>query len=116
MFTEVQLNLLLGFVKVLVSHGVEVKVFTTTANGKTELDVKANDEYSVEGVQVIYFKRFFRDNIYISPALWKRLYFECKNYDVIHIHSWWNILVLTAALICKIRKVKTIISPAWNVK
>ena len=63
----------------LVNAGEEVKVFTTTANGKTELDVEPNREYGVDGVRVVYFKRIFKDPIYISPALWKRLWRECKD-------------------------------------
>lgn len=95
----------------LVHAGEEVKVFTTTANGKAELDITPNTEQIVDGVPVIYFKRIFKDPIYISPALWKQLSRECREYDVIHIHSWWNILVMVAAFICKKKKVKTIISP-----
>jgi glycosyltransferase involved in cell wall biosynthesis len=95
----------------LANAGTEVKVFTTTANGNEELDVQMNKEHSVDGVDVIYFKRYFKDPVYISPALWKRLYRDCKNYDVVHIHSWWNMLVMAAAFICKIKKVRTVISP-----
>lgn len=95
----------------LVRAGMEVKVFTTTANGKDELDVKTNIEYDVEGVKVVYFKRLTKDHSHITFSLWKQLYRECKNYDVVHIHSWWNILVLIAAWICKRQKVRSIISP-----
>ena len=95
----------------LVQAGAEVKVFTTTANGKTELDVTPDREYDVDGVTVIYFKRIFKDPFYISPALWKTLAHDCQNYDVVHIHSWWNILVMKAAHICKKKKIKFIVSP-----
>ncbi len=95
----------------LVNAGVEVKVFTTTANGNKELEVEPDKLYNVDGVTVIYFKRIFKDPVYISPALWKQLYREGKQYDVVHIHSWWNILVMIAALICRLKKIKTIISP-----
>src|SRR5437868_14179417 len=95
----------------LAQQGHEVKVFTTTANGKKELDVTPGIEYVNEGVSVIYFKRWVKDHKHVSPALWKRLYKECKDYDVIHIHSWWNILVLVSMMICKLKKVKTVLSP-----
>ncbi len=91
--------------------GMYVKVFTTTANGASELDVIPGKEYTVDGVQVTYFKRIFKDPYYISPALWKQLYRECKNYDVVHIHSWWNMIVIVAAFICKTKKVKMVFSP-----
>jgi len=95
----------------LAEQGNEIKVFTTTANGKYELDVAVNVEHNVDGVNVIYFERIFKDHIHISPMLWRRLYQECKNYDVVHIHSWWNILVLASAFICKLKRVKTVLSP-----
>lgn len=91
--------------------GTEVKVFTTTANGSEELDVKPGEEYTVEGVKVIYFKRLTKDHSHISFALWKKLYKECANYDVVHIHSWWNILVLVAAFISSKKKIKIVLSP-----
>jgi glycosyltransferase involved in cell wall biosynthesis len=94
-----------------VNAGADVKVFTTTANGSSELEVIPGKEYAVDGVNVTYFKRIFKDPYYISPALWRKLYYECKNYDVVHIHSWWNMVVIVAAFICKRKKVKMIFSP-----
>jgi glycosyltransferase involved in cell wall biosynthesis len=93
------------------SAGADVKVFTTTANGASELDVIPGKEYIVDGVKVTYFKRIFKDPYYISPALWRKLRHECKNHDVVHIHSWWNMIVVVAAFICRKKKAKVIFSP-----
>lgn len=95
----------------LVRAGEEVTVFTTTANGKKELEVAPGVEHTVDGVEVVYFKRQTKDHTHASVALWKRLHKECGNYDVVHIHSWWNALVLGALFICKRKKVKTVFSP-----
>jgi len=95
----------------LAAAGEDVTVFTTTANGKTELDITPGKEYNVEGVKVIYFRRQTKDHSHISIDLWKQLNRECRNYDAIHIHSWWNLLVMGAAFICKRKKVKPVISP-----
>ncbi len=95
----------------LVYAGAEVEVFTTTANGNEELDVKPGTVYTIEGVKVTYFKRQTKDHSHVSFRLWKHLYKECSGYDVVHIHSWWNVLVLMAVFICKKKKVKTIVSP-----
>jgi glycosyltransferase involved in cell wall biosynthesis len=95
----------------LAGAGHEVEVFTTTANGKSELDVIAGRANIVEGVQVTYFTRLTKDPTHVSPALWKRLLSDCQKYDAVHIHSWWNILVVVAALICHRKKVKVVISP-----
>jgi glycosyltransferase involved in cell wall biosynthesis len=92
-------------------EGHDVSVYTTTANGKTELDVIPGKEINVDGVKVIYFKRITGDHTHISPALWKHLYLHVKKFDVVHIHSWWNPLVLGAAWICKIKGVKPVFSP-----
>lgn len=95
----------------LANAGQNITVFTTTANGAEELDVRPNTEQDVDGVKVIYFKRVFKDPFYMSPALWKRLYKEGKQYDAVHIHSWWNMIVMVAAFICHRQKIKVIISP-----
>ena len=95
----------------LVNEGQNVHVYTTTANGISELPVKPNETILVDGVPVTYFTRITKDNSHISPRLWRHLYATSRNYDIVHIHSWWNPLVIIAAMICQARKVKVIISP-----
>jgi glycosyltransferase involved in cell wall biosynthesis len=95
----------------LAANGHEVDVYTTTANGKTELDVIRGKAIDVEGVNVTYFKRITGDHTHVSPALWLKLYKTAKNYDVIHLHSWWNILVVVAARIALMSNTKVIIAP-----
>ena len=95
----------------LVAAGHDVDVFTRTANGKFELEVPHGEQVDVDGVKVTYFTRLTKDPTHISPALWKHLRQHCQNYDVVHIHSWWNVLVIVAALICHYKKAKVIISP-----
>ncbi|WDF54456.1 XrtY-associated glycosyltransferase XYAG1 [Mucilaginibacter sp. KACC 22063] len=95
----------------LAAQGHDVDVFTTTANGKTELDIAPGSTVDVDGVNVTYFKRITKDPTHVSPALWKHLFYHVKEYDVVHIHSWWNILVMVAAKICLLKGAKTIIAP-----
>lgn len=95
----------------LTAAGHTVHVYTTTANGNTELPVEPDKAVLVDGVPVTYFKRITKDHTHISPALWRQLYKHCRDYDVVHIQSWWNILVIVAAIICHLRKVKVVISP-----
>lgn len=95
----------------LAAAGHEVDVYATTANGKTELDVIPGDTVDVDGVNVTYFKRLSGDKTNISPALWLKLYKTAKNYDVIHLHSWWNTLIVVAAAISLLSKKKVIIAP-----
>ncbi|MBS7566463.1 glycosyltransferase [Mucilaginibacter sp. Bleaf8] len=95
----------------LVKLGHEVNVYTTTANGQTELNLEAGKPIIVDGVNVTYFKRVTKDHTHASPDLWKLLNNTIKDFDVIHIHSWWNLLVIGAAWVCKRHNIKPVISP-----
>jgi len=95
----------------LAIEGHKVSVYTTTANGKVELNVVPGKEINVDGVKVTYFKRVTGDHTHVSPTLWKHLYTTVKDFDVVHIHSWWNPLVIGAAWICKLKGVKPVFSP-----
>lgn len=95
----------------LVQLGHTVTVYTTTANGKTELNVPVNEPVLTDGVMVWYFRRLTGDHTHISPALWRRTWRTVKEFDIVHIHSWWNFLVLGAALICRLKGIKPLLSP-----
>lgn len=95
----------------LVKLGHSVTVYTTTANGKTELDVEIGKAVDVNGVKVFYYHRITKDHTHVSPALWKKTWKTVKHYDVVHLHSWWNLLILGAALVCKWKGVKPLLTP-----
>ncbi len=91
--------------------GHEVLVYTTLANGKSELDFIANIVHVVEGVNVRYFKRLTKDHSHFSPALLFAVWKSCKKQDVVHIHSWWNTVAILSVLICWLRGVRPVLSP-----
>lgn len=95
----------------LVKLGHQVTVLTTTANGSKELTVISGKETLVDGVKVIYFKRNTGDHTHVSFDLWKFLWREIKYFDAVHIHSWWNLLVIGAAWVCKQKGVIPLLSP-----
>lgn len=95
----------------LVNAGCEVAVFTTTANGVTELPVVANSKTIVDGVSVIYFKRLTKDHTHFSPALLMGLWKEVSDFDLVHIHAWWNMVSVLSALIASIKKIPVLVSP-----
>ncbi|MFL5787408.1 MAG: XrtY-associated glycosyltransferase XYAG1 [Flavisolibacter sp.] len=95
----------------LVSNGLDITVLTTTANGKEELNVEPGTKQIVDGVAVIYFKRITGDHTHLSPRLWTYLWKHANEFDIIHIHSWWNLLVMVSAMIARIKGIKLIISP-----
>lgn len=95
----------------LAAAGAEVWVFTTTANGPEELDVPVGVPIEVEGVRVIYFRRWTGDHGHFCPALWQALWRQGQRFDVVHIHSWWNWVAFGAAFVCRVRGFRTVFSP-----
>ncbi|WP_295127632.1 XrtY-associated glycosyltransferase XYAG1 [uncultured Chitinophaga sp.] len=95
----------------LVRIGHEVTVYTTTANGKNELEVPVGEPVNVDGVSVFYFKRLTKDHTHVSPALWKHTWATVDQFQAVHIHSWWNFLILGASWICNLKGVKPVLSP-----
>jgi glycosyltransferase involved in cell wall biosynthesis len=95
----------------LASLGNKVTVYTTTANGHTELEVENGIATYVNGVEVFYFRRITGDHTHVSPALFRKLRKCGKEYDIIHLHSWWSLLILGAAFICRRQKLRYILSP-----
>ncbi|HHM20805.1 MAG TPA: glycosyltransferase [Bacteroidetes bacterium] len=95
----------------LAREGHEVLMLTTRANGKTDLDVPANELQIVDGVPTIYFHRWTKDHSHFSPRLLWYVFKNCKKYDAVHIHSWWNLPVMFSVLICWLRGVRPVLSP-----
>jgi glycosyltransferase involved in cell wall biosynthesis len=95
----------------LVRMGHTVTVYTTTANGRTELDVPVGQKVIVDGVHVTYFRRITGDHTQTSPDLWRRLWSTVRDFDVVHLHSWWNVAIMGAAWVCQQRGVIPVLSP-----
>ncbi len=94
-----------------VALGHQVTVYTTTANGKSELQIAANQAIKVDNVDVFYFNRVTKDHTHLSPRLLAVLWKTVDQFDVVHIHSWWNVLVILATMVCCLKGVKPILSP-----
>jgi glycosyltransferase involved in cell wall biosynthesis len=95
----------------LVKAGHDVTVYTTNGNGLAELDMKTGEEVLINGVKVVYFKRFSRGHSHLSPAFWAKIFFNAQEFDVVHLHSWWNPAIVIAAAVCKLRGIRPILSP-----
>gem|GEM_PF-34967 len=91
--------------------GAEVWVFTTTANGAEELDVPTGEPIAMDGVQVVYFRRWTGDHSHVCPGLWWALWRQGGRFDVVHVHSWWNWVAFIAILVCRWRGFRTVFSP-----
>ncbi len=98
----------------LVKAGLEVEVFTTLANGKTEHSFPAKQVTWIDQVPVWFFKRLTKDHSHFSPALLKHLFQTLKKTKeplIIHIHAWWNLVSILTCLIAQIKKVPVVLSP-----
>lgn len=95
----------------LVKNSCSVEVFTTTANGKTELPVVKNIAQTVNGVRVWYFQRHSKDHSHFAPVLLLNLWKKARSFDVIHIHTWWNLVSILSCMIALLRGVPVVLSP-----
>lgn len=95
----------------LSGYGINVQVYATTANGSAELSVVTGIPTNIDGVPVTYFKRLTGDHTHFSPALLRKIWVHAADFDIIHVHAWWNFVSLGACLIARIRGIRTVISP-----
>ena len=100
-----------GYLAEELTKNNEVLVLSTTANGKEELTFKSNSLQNIDGVNVRFFNRQTKDHSHLSIGLLKYLWNNGNHYDVIHIQSWWNLVAIFSALICRIRNWKYVITP-----
>ena len=91
--------------------GHSTDVFTTTANGKKELDVEIQTPLLIDGVNVTFYERITKDHTHFSPALLSAIWRKAKEYDVIHIHAWWNLVSVLSCLLAIMQKVPVLVSP-----
>lgn len=95
----------------LLTAGVATEVYTTTASGKDELPVLPGEPLLVDGVRVTYFMRLTKDHSHLSPALLNQLWNEAGEFDIIHIHAWWNLVSILSCLLALMRGVPVVVSP-----
>ncbi|MGZ3757841.1 MAG: XrtY-associated glycosyltransferase XYAG1 [Mucilaginibacter sp.] len=90
--------------------GNEVTIYTTTANGNSELPLVTKGVI-VDNVTVYRFKRLTKDHTHFSPALLYKLWWEANTFDIIHIHAWWNLVSVLGCLVALLRGVPVVVSP-----
>ena len=91
--------------------GHKISVFTTNANGASNLKVPLGVVQTVNKVNVTYFHRITGDHTHISPKLWWKLWKDANKYDVVHLHSWWSVLMIGCAWVLKVKGVRFVFSP-----
>ncbi len=91
----------------LAKENVEVTVFTVGYND----DVNYPITEQLNGVTVKYFKRDWGKPCQVSTQLWKALENEVTGFDLVHLHTWWNILIFKSIQIIKARHVPLVVAP-----
>jgi len=79
----------LGLCQALVRAGVDVEVFTTTANGGDPLPA-APDGVDYQGVRVRYFPLAWPERYWRAAGLAAAIAREAPKADVVHVHGLWN--------------------------
>ena len=93
------------------THGkLDVNVLTTNANGRTNLKTETGKWLDVDGVRVMYCKRWIGDHIQFSPGLLRKVFRVCRSYDVVHVHSWWNLTSVLSAMACLLHGITPVVS------
>lgn len=73
----------------LVKLGLEVTVFTTDSGKDRRLPVPINQPVEVGGVRVIYFETNLSLRYAYSRALQEACYSKIKDFDIVHLASFW---------------------------
>ena len=102
---------LLGLCRGLQRAGVDVEVFTTTANGATDLRASPSEGDHYEGVPVRYFPLSFPRRLFHSRELQVALKSSIRHYDLVHSHGLWNLPAWAAARHARRQHVPYVLSP-----
>jgi glycosyltransferase involved in cell wall biosynthesis len=101
----------LGLCRALQECGVDVDVFTTTANGSSDFPASPEQGEIYEGVRVHYFARHFPKRFFRAADLARILSASVCDFDLVHVHGLWNFTVWSAVRIVRQSPVPYVVSP-----
>jgi glycosyltransferase involved in cell wall biosynthesis len=101
---------ILGLCRALDGAGLDVEVFTTTANGETPLPA-APDGVMCEGVRARYFPLAWPQRSWRAAGLASALAESIQSADLVHVHGLWNATAWTGMRIARAAHVPYAISP-----
>lgn len=102
---------ILGLCAALREAGVEVTVFTTTANGGQDLPASFDEGSSLEGIRVRYFPRSMPRRFFGVSGMREALKRELASFDLVHVHGIWNVPGWLAIDACRRQGVSYVVSP-----
>ena len=101
---------ILGLCRALAGAGVDVEVFTTTANGDETLP-PAPEGVIYQGVRVRYFPLAWPRRYWHAEGLAGALAETARDADLIHVHGLWNLTGWTGVRSARATGVPYVISP-----
>jgi len=101
---------ILGLCRALVDAGVDVEVFTTTANGDRPLPA-APDGINYDNVRVRYFPLAWPQRYWRARGLRAALRTAAANADVVHVHGLWNMTSWSGVACARRARRPYVISP-----
>ncbi len=100
-----------GLCKALVARGHEVHVYTSSMDGRDDLDVPLVDPVDMDGVRIHYFRVPALRRLCWCPALGTTLARDIDGFDVLHLHSVFLWPTFAAARIAARAGVPYVVSP-----
>ncbi len=100
-----------GLCRALREAGVEVSVFTTTANGAEDLPVSSDGGSTFEGVPVRYFASHMPRRFFGVSGMKESLRRELRSFDLVHVHGIWNVPAWLAIEECLRQSRSYVVSP-----
>lgn len=97
----------------LVKQGLDVTVYTTNADGKGGyFDVPLEEPVDLGGVKVWYFNccSFGVKKAFYSKSLAKKLENTVKDFDIVHVAAFWQLIQLSVRRACRKFKVPYVFS------
>ena len=101
---------ILGLCRALGAAGVDVEVFTTTANGDEPL-APAPDGIVHDGVRVRYFPLAWPHRYWRADGLRAALKRAARDADLIHVHGLWNMTSWSGPAAARVAGTPYVVSP-----
>lgn len=97
----------------LVKQGLDVTVYTTDADGSGgRFDVSLKSPVNLGGVEVWYFHcSFGAKDAFYSKSLAEQLEKTVKNFDLVHVSAFWQLIQVSVSRACRKFNVPYIVSP-----